>query len=128
MKEDDLHLSCEERKLRAVQYSMNVDTMRRVLRFYEGIEDRNEMTMLENVEEESDESLEEICSSNQLRDPISKCKLSVLGLRFRSSLEKAVQRFLKLRLSEEVKVGFTKSILEKKKPPWAEPEDVEAKE
>jgi len=38
----------------------------------------------------------------------------------------------KLRLSEEVKVGFTKSILEKKKPPWAEitlnDEDVEAKE
>jgi hypothetical protein len=101
MKEDDLHLSCEERKLRAVQYSMNVDTMRRVLRFYEGIEDRNEMTMLENVEEESDERLEEICSSNQLRDPISKCKLSVLGLRFRSSLEKAVERFLKLRLSED---------------------------
>ena len=98
--EDDLHLSCEERKLRAVQYSMNVDTMRKSFAFY-GIEDRNEMTMLENVEEESDESLEEICSSNQLRDPISKCKLSVLGLRFRSSLEKAVERFLKLRLSED---------------------------
>ena len=101
MKEDDLHLSCKERKLRAVQYSMKVDEMRRVLRFYEGIENRNEMIVLKNLEEESDESLEEICSSNQLRDPISSCELSIFRLRFRSSLQKIVERFLKLRLSKD---------------------------
>ena len=46
MKQDDLHLSCEERKLRAVQFNMHVDAMRRVLRFYEGIEDQNEIKLL----------------------------------------------------------------------------------
>ena len=100
MKQDDLVSSCEERKLRAVNYDMNVNEIRRVLRFYEGFEDQKEMSVLNNLKEESDEQLEELCVSNQLRDPLSKCRLSFFRLRFRSGLEKTVERYLKLRLTE----------------------------